>query len=235
MLEWVRMPSNWVRDPELLPLKEMKWQGDKKADQIAALMLYIVIVHHASAETSISSKEAGMCRLTYSELNEITGLSRGKISGGLQILYDLILISKNGNKRKNVYKVENFSLSSGWAKLPAKGLYNKDLTKIQAFHDFHSRKKNELNALKLYFLIITFRDNKANYAKIGYDKITEYSGVHQSEIKSAISLLINHQLITLDTAKTKVNDYSSANLYRLNYIDRHKHRGTSSEAELAQC
>ena len=227
MKEWVRMPSYWIRDKTKFPLVEMKWQGANKADQIAALMLYIVLVHHANDEIAKDLPDVGLCKITYSELSDITGLSRSKISGGLNILYDLGVVSKFGSGRNNIYKIKNYGSHSGWAKLPAKGLYSKDYQKIHAFHRFNLRLKNELNAMKIYLLIIALRDNSTNYAKIGYNRINEYTGIPRNNIRTALSLLVNLGLIHVDSGNSDINEFSTINMYRLAYLEVYKHRGTT--------
>lgn len=227
MKEWVRMPSYWVKDQESLLLRNFKWSGPSKSDQIAALMLFVVLNHHANDITTTSFKELGLCALTYSQLSEISGLSRAKVAGGLRILKDHKLISQVGNGRNNIYKIANFGTQGGWSKLPAKKLYSSDLKKINSFYKFNLRSKNELNALKTYFLIIALRNNEINYAQISYDKISQYTGINRSEIRSAISLLINLGLVHVDVGSSMVNQELTTNMYRPCYLEPYKHRGTA--------
>lgn len=230
MKEWVRMPSYWLRDENHFPLPDMKWAGDNKADQIAALMVYIILVHHANDKITKQKKELGLCSLTYTELCDISGISRSKISGGIKILINIGVISEISTGRNNIYKIENYGSQGGWGKLPARRLYDSNHEKVHAFHRFNLRSKNELNALKIYLLIVALRDNSTNYAKVGYDRISEYTGIHRNQIKSAISLLINLGLLQVDTANSEVNQYSTVNMYRLSYLEPYKHRGTTAKA-----
>ena len=228
MKEWSRMPSYWLRDEESLPLAAMKWVGGNKSDQIAALMIYIALTHNASDKPSAGNPEIGISKLTYSEIGEITGLSRAKIAGGLKVLFELEVVSSIGIGRNNVYKIVNYEAHGGWAKLPAKGLYSKDFSKIEVFHKFHLRTKNELNALKLYLIIVALRNDATNYAQVGYDKLSRYTGIHRSEIKSALSLLINMGLIQVDSATSEINQFATVNMYRLCYLEPYKHKGTTA-------
>ena len=226
MKEWARMPSYWIRNEEHIPFPNMKWVGPNKSDQIAALMVYIILVHHANDEITNNRQEVGLCSLTYTELSDISGLSRAKIAGGIKILTNLDVISQIGIGRNNMYKIKNYGTRGGWAKLPTNGLYNNSYDKIHAFHKFHLRSKNELNAMKIYLLIVALRNNSSNYAKVGDERISYYTGVHRNEIKSAISLLINLGLLQVDTCDSDINEYSTVNMYRLCYLEAYKHRGT---------
>jgi predicted transcriptional regulator len=224
--EWVRMPSYWLRNEESLPLPAMRWYGSQKADQIAALMLYVVLVHHANDKTSAVRSEIGICDLTYTQLSDITGLSRAKVAGGLRVLLEIGVIESVGLGRNNVYKIKDFENRSGWAKLPAKGLYSKDFSKIEAFQTFHLRSKNELNALKIYLAVVALRTDSTNYAKVGYEKLSDYTGIHRNELKSAISLLINLGLLQVDSGVSDINEFATVNMYRPCHLEAYKHRGT---------
>lgn len=228
MKDWVMMPSYWIRDKESTPLRNMKWSGPDKTDNIAALMLFIAMNHHANNFITIDRPKIGRCVLTYTQLTCITGLSRAKVASGLRVLKKLGIISEiNQGGRNNIYQIENYGANSGWAKLPAKGMYSEDLQKINAFQKFHLRSKNELNALKIYYIIIAFRNNDSNYATISYEKIVHYTGINRNEIKAALSLIINLGLIHVDTRVSEV-DYNTVNMYRLCYLESYKHRGTTA-------
>lgn len=226
MREWSRMPSSWIRDKDL-PLEKLKWNGDRKADQIAALMVYIVLVHHANTAETPRLPVKGTCDLTYTQISDITSLSRSKISGGLKILIGMGLIEQIHVGRNNIYQVSNFNNKSGWAKLPCKGLYSKNSQRIRAFEYFKLRAKNELNALKIYLLIVSFRNTATNYAQVSYRKISEYTGTQQNDIRPALSLLVNLTLIHIDTGNSEINQYSTINLYRPCHLEAYKHRGTT--------
>jgi hypothetical protein len=220
------MPSFWLRDQSSLLLPAMRWTGPQKADQIAALMLYMVLVHHANDKPNAISPEIGTCSMTYTQLSDVTGLSRAKVAGGLKVLLSLGVILAVGAGRNNVFKITNFENRGGWGKLPAKGVYSKDLRKVEAFHAFHLRTKNELNALKVYLMIVALREDATNFAKVGYAKLSSYTGIHRNELKSAISLLINLNLVQVDSGASDVNQYATVNMYRPCHLEAYKHRGT---------
>lgn len=217
---WVRMPTEHIANDIDPFLAKFRWRGKNKSDQIAMLMLYLVILHRA---------EHGRTSLSYTEFSHITGLSRAKIAAGLALLLEHELISKDTRFRTNCYVIENHE-ATPWGKLPALRLYSEDGYKLHAFHRFNLRQKNELNALKLYYLIIAFRNNATNYAKIGYDKITYYTGIQRSDIRTAISLLIGLKLIHVDEAPSRY-EQGKVNCYRLVYLDSNRHRGTSGRSD----
>jgi len=227
MKEWVRMPSYWLRDENDPPLARLRWIGQGRADQIAALAIYVVLVHHANDQPTARFPEQGWSDLTYSRLADITGFSRSKISGGLRVLEELGAIEIHRSGRSNNYYVVDFGQHGGWGKLPAKGLYTKDLQRIHAFHALRLRSRVELNALKVYLLIVALRNNATNYAFVAYDRIGDYTGINRNDVKPALSWLVTQALIQVDQGATALNQFSTMNMYRLRHLEPYKHRGTS--------
>jgi hypothetical protein len=123
-------------------------------------------------------------------------------------------------------------LQRGWGKLPAKGLYSGK--SIGAFREFHLRKYVELNAMKLYLLVVARRDNKTNLAHMTYDQIEEKSGIDPSHIRSAIGLLATAGLMHIKRVPSSSSEFGVANAYRLTYLDSYRHMGTSGRKMLSE-
>lgn len=220
-LEWKKIPTQRFKDG--IFLRELRWKGDKKSDQIAALMLYIALIHHVSSD----ELSMGECNVTYTVLADTTGLSRSKISGGLQLLEEYDLIDRQVRRgATSLYRITGYQCFSGWAKLPWKGLYQAGSDQISAFKEFRLRKKIELNALKLYFLILAHKSRKTGYASINYETIAEQAGIQKNDIRSALTLLITLNLVQVDK-KFWGNGDRPHNVYRLCHVDSYRHRGTA--------
>ena len=226
MKEWVKLPTAVLRDVTHSPLGRMTWKGQNKSDYIAALMVYIVLVHHVNDHDSISAGGKGTVTLSYDKLSDLTGISRTKVSKGLKVLDSLSMIETKLVGRTNVYSIINFECLSGWAKLPARGLYDKGMSIVQGFTSFNLRSKVELHALKIYLVITAFRNNATNHTQLSDEKISEYSFVQKNDIKSALSLLVANKLIQVDSIPTELNEFSTSNVYRLCHLEVNKHRGT---------
>jgi len=212
--KWVRLPSNWIRREGL---RELQWERDGRgSDNIAALMTLTAIAHHAN-------KEGGVARLTYDARCYMTGLSRAKLSNGLDVLERIKVVERTPEGRSS-YKLSNFNLNGGWAMLPAGCMYSSG--KIVAFNDFHLRNATELNALKLFFLFVAQRGTDTNMANIGYDKIEDYTAIDRSKIKAAISRLAVIPLVYVEQVPSKRNELGFANAYRIVGLNSYKHMGT---------
>jgi hypothetical protein len=221
------MPTWQLIDKTNSPLHKLKWVGQEKSDYIAALMLYITIVHHANDKQSLKDGNLGDTQLSYDKLCELTCISRTKVSRGLKVLVHLNFITINSRVKPNIFTVIGLQGGKRWAKLPAKGLYNNNLSYVRPFNSFKLRSKVELNALKIYLVLIAFRDNSTGSTNIGYDRLVDYSAVQRNDIKSALSLLVANELIQVDSKSTDLNAYSSCNVYWLKHIESYKHNGTT--------
>lgn len=223
--DWVKIPTSWIIGKGLT---NFRWQGERKSDYIAALIVYMVLVQYSQINEDYSLG-VGHTKITFDTFQEITQLSRSKISNGIKILIDMQLIGRSGAKNKT-YRILDFIENRGWAKFPSKHLFDDSFKTISIFKDFYLRKKNELNTLKLYLLFVAFRDRKLNHAIISYDKIQEYSGIPRSEIRPAISLLTNLNLIHVDKIK-KYDGNRTNHYYRIVGIDNYRHFSTMPAEE----
>lgn len=217
--EFVRIPSGWINDYGLTALT---WQhGGGGADSIAALMALTVIAHAAD-------EDSGVARVTYDQICDLTGLSRAKLSNGLDVLNRIKVVEPGPQEARSTYKLTNYSRSGGWAKLPAKSMYS--ARGIEAFADFRLRRVAELDALKLFFLFVARRDNKTNFANIGYGKIEEYTNIKRVRIKTAISFLASLSLVHVEHVRSETNEYGISNAYRVVGLSPYNHMGTTGRS-----
>jgi DNA-binding transcriptional ArsR family regulator len=217
--QWVRLPANWIGEHGLA---DFKWSnGGPGSDQVAALMILVVIAHRADRET-------GLARLTYDEITEGTSLSRAKVSSGLTVLEDRKLITRRTDGRRSVVGLANYDPNAGWAMLPAKSMYSGG--SIRAFADFRLRRVVELDAMKLFLLIVQRRDRYSNLAIISYDKIEDYTGITRQRIKSALSFLSTFPLVYVEPQPSAQSEFGVSNAYRIVGIEPRIHQGTVGRA-----
>lgn len=227
METWVRLPTRWILDEDNSFLKSLKWDaGERNSYNTASLMVLVAIATNTSYRRTRKNPEIGTVELSYTDLTTITTLSRKLVSESIKKLTTAGLIEKSTKKKVNRYTLCNLSNELGWGKLPAKRIYEENLEKIKAFKYFTLRKKAELNALKLYFLIISLRDNDSNMSHMTYETIMKYTGIHRGEISSAISLLASNDLIKVIKVESQGDSSYLANAYRLVGIDPYNHEGS---------
>jgi DNA-binding transcriptional ArsR family regulator len=235
VLPWTKIPTHWIRDENDPGLR--KFIRQTRGASISALVIYVVLSLRCNSRPDETFDDVGCAKVSYSEFQRITGLSRPLISAGLKLLVDLGLIKLTRPGRSNTYQIEDYNKAYGWAKVPKKHLYGSSSGEIRAFHNLNLRHDAELNALKLYLLLIAFRSNDLNYAMIGYENITKYTGIQKNHIKSAQSLLTCWNLIQVDPETTPgIDKVSQPFKYRICGIDGRRHMGTQKrdvEAEVA--
>jgi hypothetical protein len=224
MNDFAQIPTSWMKDdkPHSL-LRDFKWNSKEKSDYIASLLLYICIAQHIPRKREEIS-------ISYSQLSGLTSLSRAKISSGISILKDKEIIYVAGENKTNSYGLLWRENDKGWAKLPAKNMYNTDNSLIEPFKNFHLRRKTELDALKLYLILVAFRDEKSNSTVMRYETISDYTGIAMNDIKSASSFLVTQNMINVD--KSAIDDYEQKrwrNSYRIIGIKNYRHAGNTPE------
>ena len=204
---WTKLPTGWIQNEQ--GLKSFKWSAKDDVDnagQTAALMLLVVLAHH-------TNKETGLARLSYDALREILGISRALVSRGLNELEKRKIIARDPKQIRGTITLTNATEDSGWGKLPASGLYKNG--RILAFDTFKLRNHAELDALKLYFLIVALRDNKTNRAYISYEKIRELTGIWANRVRPAISTLAANSLVSVNHVASLTSEYGYANEFHL--------------------
>jgi hypothetical protein len=212
---WMRLPSGWI---ERGGLSQFSWQHrGEGADNTAALMALTAIAHNVDPDSGVS-------RITYDRLCEITDLSRAKLSNGLSLLKKLKVIEARPEDARSTYRLSDYDAARGWAKFPVRSMYSGG--RIIAFKEFKLRRVVELDALKLFFLFVSRRDQRSNCANVGYEKIVEYTGIKRDRIKSAISFLASLSLVYVEHVPSNSNAYGISNAYRIVGIDPTVHMGT---------
>ena len=212
--DWVFLPTDWVREERLTAFK---WRhSGSGANMTAALMALTAIAHHVTDRT-------GLVRLTYDAMCHATCLSRAKLAKGLAVLEAENLIIREPQGR-STFQLVDYHRDYGWAKLPAKSMYRAG--EISAFRDFTLRNPVELDALKLFLLLIAMRDSATNFAKIGYPKISQYTGIEKNRIKGAITYLGGLSLIHVEWLPSSKSSLGVASAYRIVGIEPRSHMGT---------
>ena len=161
------------------------------------IYLLLLIAYNRATLDKLPKTEDGLL-ITYDFIEQQTSLSRATVAKALKILQDeLRIIEIDRSRSGNRYRVLGID-QTAHARIPQDLLYT-PTRGLFAVRPFTFRTKHELNALKLYLLLLAFRMNGTPSARIGYDKISEYLGVQRDAIRPAISHLINLGLISVES------------------------------------
>lgn len=195
ILPWVRIPAIWIREGGL---RDFGWSANStvsRSTAIAALQLYIALATRASEDWTGPECRL-MAELTYTELMEVTGLSRQLVALGLEglVVAKRIEVEKKGRKCR--YALLGYTSFGNWFKMPARSMYNVLHEKhIQAFQMFQKRSVVELDALKLYLYFAFARDKVKPYSMAAFETICEKTGVAEKRIPRANAFLLNCGLL----------------------------------------
>jgi hypothetical protein len=196
MMAWAKIPTSWIIREAKLSL--LMWRKEKSNATAALILLIALAIRFNQSNTGRTvgrGRRRTSFRESYDKMQSFTGLSRAKISAGLRLLDEMNIVTISRAKRMNQYTLRGITEDGKWAQVPQTHLLNSGTL---LFSKFQLRHRNELNALKLYLLLIAYRNTSANFASIGYDKICNISGIARNDIPSALSLLINLDLVRIE-------------------------------------
>lgn len=237
MKPWVKMPSEWIRNKQLVGLK---WtdSGAPRSHKIAALQLFIAIAltseekffHVDLIDQQRTSKRFASTE-TYDALMRMTGLSRSLVAGGLNALVKAGILEVLPNGKRNIYIISGFNGVNGWCKLPQRSMFGPDGA-IIGFSALTKRNKYELYALKIWLYMLQVRDNLSPGVNASYEKINEGTGVPEKEIPRSYGILLSMGLLTRVTKETddsKEIPKTSNVYYPVGYRDFFKGMKTSDD------
>lgn len=192
-----KLPTSWVRKEYL-----KNFGVEKLAINISALKCYLALSLYMDFYKQLTNKT------TY-ELSDITNMSRPIIYKGLRKLEELNMITTNKLEHKHTYILNNIDEDEGWAKLPRKQM----LAALKEMNNYRNR--STLWALKVYIYLLSIRNNTSSCAQAGYEKITRNTHIQSVQVRPAIDILINHNLISINKEQNIYNKTNPPNKYQL--------------------
>jgi DNA-binding transcriptional ArsR family regulator len=179
------------------PLSDLRWAGHR-VSAIAALMILICLavrLNLSRRENELEEGPGNRVRMTYTDIEQLTGYARPTISKAISLLEALGAVRVKKEGRANVYELVGVDQRGGWCQLPqghlADGAKTGELKRLTKIHN----NRLTLEALKLYVLLLTFRDQKQNTTSIGYEAIMKYTGMRREDVPKAAAMLVALDLI----------------------------------------
>ena len=166
----------------------------KHGEGTVALKTYLALCMRANFHATEDRPRAGMTDITLRELEQMTGASRPTLSKGIKLLQEakLTTMSAHRNELRRWFEITGYDVT-GWAKIPGKFLLEN--SRLQRFP---VRGLVPFVALKVYFALLAFRDNRSITTHLSYDSIEEYCDVQRRHIRSSISLLASEGWISIN-------------------------------------
>ncbi|XWY22628.1 hypothetical protein ACNGTP_10665 (plasmid) [Bisgaard Taxon 45] len=192
------LPNEWIRNGRLKEFIATVRRGESIAALKCLLALNLCMDFYSYTTSEIS----------YSQLENMTNLSRPMVCTGINILLsrNIIEIEKESSGRSaRVYRF--VKVDERWSKVPK--------YKVADFiKNINNRGMSSLSALKIYLVLLTVRNNKSDIVNIGYEKIRNYTGLQSKDIRPGWQVLYEHKLIEVTqemdgfTRKYKNNSYT---------------------------
>lgn len=239
MTTWTfaKMPNRWISGTVLKELGYENSAGEfdlrRLNASLAALKTYIAICTRTDYDT-------GIAKTTYEELMLLTAMSRAVISRSLRLLeaHELIRIDTPSRRSGSIIYVCRWIEDEGYGKIPKRWLYEEreeepeehpdgELVRLSGFKFGH---KLHLIALKIYLVLIAMRNKDTKGAPnrgltvISYNKISALAGVPRCWVSSAITLLLERNLVTFRAGKVRTGqewDFAKTNRYLLHGLGLH--------------
>ncbi|HHL7722061.1 TPA: hypothetical protein ACQ8ME_004643 [Escherichia coli] len=186
MLYWKKMPSLWIGH------RLTEFNGLETSQAIAAIKIYIAFCLFGKERDD----KIRVVELTFTEISEITSISRALVNKGLKLLYAKGLIKNLSlTKRKKIYTVDvDGNIEDGWCKLPMAGVVSEGRM-ITAFQSMHNRYHFELVALQLYLYLLYARDNFQEYVLARKQTLCNKLACRHADLNKAITYLIHIGLL----------------------------------------
>ncbi|MGQ7860228.1 helix-turn-helix domain-containing protein [Pseudomonas sp. ADAK13] len=180
-IRFSKCPTWWIRDPQI---GLIKFGGGKSAGlNIAALKCFLAI----STSIDFHSQKA---KLSISDLEALTGLSRPMVIRGLQVLVERGMVKVDKTAHIYEYELTSTRKDEGWGKIPYERI-RKQLPEIL------NRGAIPLTALKIYLLLISLRPNGSESIPINYETMLGYLGCQRAHIRPALDILYSHTLVRI--------------------------------------
>lgn len=213
---WSKMPTEWVSNETV---KEFKREDG--ATGPASLMLFFTLCNSAEVFSPTNSSPVSVAQITYTELGELSSLSRKLVSSGLGKLETVGMITRLGSNHRGAYQVNGLEPGKRWAKLPGRALLSTGKTVFYPFQCFSLRNKRELNAMKLYLYYASIRDSRTQYSEASFETISDRTGVAERNIPAANALLVASELLARigRDVNGDVRQYEANKYYLTGYKD----------------
>jgi hypothetical protein len=193
---WGSFPR-WVGDT-LITFKAGKDAGAS----MSALRVYLAL-------SLVADFHSGEADVSWSDLQELTGLSRPMVRKGLAaaVAADWIAIDTSGH-RHSYRLIKSNDENASFTQVPLLEL-KKALPKLPV-RGFHA-----LDSLKVYITLLSVRSRNSDRAAIGHRKIQARTGVQPGRICSAIDVLVNHGLVDVHMSESVEAIGHRHNMYSL--------------------
>lgn len=213
---FARLPNAWILDDGL---RQLRTVASARGETGAALKVFVAILLRAENKTPAEAGALqGSAALTYTELEALTDLSRGMVAKGVKRLkaLELVSVTPEGQGRKSRYFVRHYGVEDRYGRMAVARLYGQgSTTQVRFLHELSVRNEADVNALKVYLLICAAYDRSRQGSMISYKLIESRTGISQSRIRRALSVLYEHGLVRASAGEIAEEGKNPPHIYRV--------------------
>ena len=205
-MAWAKLPSAWAKIPVSevaeeeqsnggVGLRGITWRTHKSTGTAGLMVLLALSILLNQRQRGNHVPNANQVLASYTELEEMTGLSRLLISRSLRLLEELQAINTLRIGNACAYELLGIERNGGWCAAPQGHLLD-GATYLRRLKGIREtlRRPSSLYAMKLYILLLAFRDRRQNITRISYEKIGAYTGMRREDISVAWQIIAALQL-----------------------------------------
>lgn len=202
-MAWAKFPVGWMTakasdDPDLThTLSTVHWR-DYTASAMAALVLLMLLcircnVENRSRYERSSGQEpwSSRVRMSYEDMRLMSGFHKQTIGKAISLLSAWGALEVEVNGRSNVYVLAGLLTPGEWRKLPVEPLFEGQRFVLRDM----LRRKESLNALKLYFVLLRLFSDRFQTTSISYSSITKWTGIRRQDIRQSLAILAAYNLV----------------------------------------
>ena len=213
-MAWAKFPSAWVKisltedqesddnfddsrelTGETVGLRAITWRDHGSSGTAALIVLFGLAIISNLSQRGGKRREGNLVSATYTDLEDMTGLSRTMISKGLRILEEIEAIKTEKDGNRSVYALQGIDEDGKWCAIPQDHLLDGAdyLKRLRGIRET-IRRPASLYAMKMYILLLVFRDRRRNSTRISYNSISRYTGLRRDGISLGWQILASWQL-----------------------------------------
>ncbi len=206
------MQAKAANDPKMThTLSTVLWR-DYTASAMAALVLLMLLSIRCNAENR--ARHAGgqepasaRVRMSYEDMKLQSGFHKQTIAKAISLLEAWGALEVEVNGRSNVYVLKDLLTKGEWRKLPVEPLFEGERFVLRGM----LRRKESLNALKLYFVLLKLFNDRFGTTSISYSSITKWTGIRREDIRQSLAILATYDLVRVSHDRDARHDALGAN------------------------
>jgi hypothetical protein len=190
-MSFAKFPSAWLGKADNCPLKDLEWRKYRTQATAALILLMALSIRLNQAQRGRQRGEKRLTKVsvTYDDLRAMTGFARATISKGLMLLQGMGAIAIDNESRASVYELNGVETPGCFCQLPQSYLLWNSNDELRRLRQLPTKFRVGLNAMKLYVLMLKYRNQAYNTTAIGYEAIMKHTGMRREDIPEAMGML----------------------------------------------